>query len=81
MKDVQAAGETFSSQKITSSTSKPEISSLFSTFEGLFALLDPDPDPADQNQCGSESEILYKSIYMVETILFSPLYRCNCLKT
>ncbi len=24
----------------------------------IFALLDPDPDPADQNQCGSESETL-----------------------
>jgi hypothetical protein len=45
MKDVQATGEAFSPQKRTSSTSKHEIS--------LLALLDP--DPADQNQCGSGS--------------------------
>jgi hypothetical protein len=36
------------------STSKVEISSLFSIFVGKFALLDP--DPADQ--CGSGSEML-----------------------
>jgi hypothetical protein len=36
MKGVQATGETFSSQKKTSSTSKHEISSLFTTFMGQF---------------------------------------------
>jgi hypothetical protein len=51
MKDVQATREAFSHQERTPSTSKHEISSLFSTFAGHFALLDP--DPADQNQCGS----------------------------
>ncbi len=36
MKDVQATGEVFSPQKTTSSTSKHEISSLFSIFVGHF---------------------------------------------
>jgi hypothetical protein len=55
MKDVQDTGKAFSPQKRTSSTSKLEISLLFSFFVVIFTLLDPDPDPADQNQCGSET--------------------------
>jgi hypothetical protein len=43
-------------QKRTSSTSKYEISSLFHFLRVTFALLDP--DPADQNQCGSGSAAL-----------------------
>jgi hypothetical protein len=34
------------------------LSKLFSIFVGHFALLDPHPDPADQNQCRSGSETL-----------------------
>jgi hypothetical protein len=37
MKDVQATGEAFSPQNRTSSTSKHEISSLFSNFVGNFS--------------------------------------------
>jgi hypothetical protein len=51
MKDVQAKREAFSHQERISSTSKHEISSLFSIFAGHFAVLDP--DPTDQNYCGS----------------------------
>jgi hypothetical protein len=36
MKDVQVAGEAFSPKKTTASTSKPELSSLFSIFAGHF---------------------------------------------
>jgi hypothetical protein len=53
MKDVLAAGEAFSPQKRTPRTSKQEISSHFFISVGTFALLDPDPDPTDQSQCGS----------------------------
>jgi hypothetical protein len=28
----------------------------------LIVLLDPDPDPAHQNQCGSGSETLFKTV-------------------
>ncbi len=38
MKDAQATGDAFSSQKKPSSTSKPEISSLFSLFGSGSAL-------------------------------------------
>jgi hypothetical protein len=48
IKDVQASGELFIPQKRTSSTSKLEISSFL-----LFILALLDPDPADQNECGS----------------------------
>ncbi len=53
IKNVQATGEAFSPQQRTSSIPKLEISSLFSIFWVIFALLNPDPDPADKNQCGS----------------------------
>jgi hypothetical protein len=45
-------------QKRISSTSKLEMFTLFSIFWVIVALLDPDPDPADQNQYGSGSETL-----------------------
>ncbi len=48
MKDVQATRKAFSHQERTSSTSKHDISSLFSIFVGNFDVL----YPADQNQCG-----------------------------
>ncbi len=47
MKDDQATGEAFCLQKRTSYTLKHEIFKFFS--------LDPHPDPADQNECGSRS--------------------------
>ncbi len=61
MKDVQATGEAFRLQKRRFRTSGDEFSSFFLLFRDLFALLNPDqdphshrdPDPADQNQCGS----------------------------
>jgi hypothetical protein len=40
----------------------------FSIFVGLFALLDSDPDPAEQNQCGSGSETLVITRHRYETI-------------
>jgi hypothetical protein len=39
--DIQATGEVFSRQRRTSSISKHQISSLFSIFGVIFALLDP----------------------------------------
>ncbi len=51
VKNVQATGEAFSPQKITSSTSKHEISSLFLFLWAIFAF--HNPDLAGQNQCGS----------------------------
>ncbi len=59
IKDVQATGEAFSTQKRKSSTSKLKISSRFSIYVGEFCPLDrdlhsnEDPDLADQNQRGS----------------------------
>jgi hypothetical protein len=50
IKDVQATGEVFISQKKTTSTSKLKFSSLWWV---ILALLDPDPDPADQDEWGS----------------------------
>jgi hypothetical protein len=41
--DFHATGEALSPQKGTSRTSIHDISSLFSIFVSLFALLDPDP--------------------------------------
>ena len=49
--------------KRTSSTSKHEISHFFLFLLVIFALLDPDPDPAEQNHadpCGSGFETLIK---------------------
>jgi hypothetical protein len=51
IKDVQATGEAFSPQKRTSRTSKLGNFSLFIFLSVIFAVLNP--DPADQNQCGS----------------------------
>jgi hypothetical protein len=51
----------FSPQQRTSSTSKHQISSLFSIFAGHSRPLDPDSALADQNQCGSGFETLIKS--------------------
>jgi hypothetical protein len=45
MKDVQAAGEAFSPQNRTSSTSKQKKTSLLLWV--IFALLDPDPADID----------------------------------
>jgi hypothetical protein len=50
--DVQATGEAFGSQK-TVTTSNNAISLLLSIFVDHFC--PPDPDPSDQNQCGSGS--------------------------
>ncbi len=51
MKDVRATRE--GPQNRTSRTPNHEIFSLFKFFGVILALLDLDPDPADQNQCGS----------------------------
>jgi hypothetical protein len=48
LKDAQATGEAFSPQKRTSSTSKHENSVLFLFLWVIFALMDPDADPATQ---------------------------------
>jgi hypothetical protein len=53
MKDGRAMEEAFSRQKRTSSTSKHEISRFFLFLGIVFAILDPNPDPAHQNQCES----------------------------
>jgi hypothetical protein len=45
---TKVTGEALSPQKRKSSTSKLEISSLFLFLWVIFALLDPDPDPARQ---------------------------------
>ncbi len=59
LKDAQATGEAFSSQKRTSSTSKHEISLLFLFFGVIFALLDSDPAThINSDPCGSESKTL-----------------------
>jgi hypothetical protein len=49
MKDIQATGEVFNPQKPELQNMK--FSSLFSNSMGHIDLLDP--DPADQNHCGS----------------------------
>jgi hypothetical protein len=46
IKEVQATGEAFGTQKRTSSNVKHEISSLFLFLWVIFALLDPDSDPS-----------------------------------
>ncbi len=60
-------GEAFSPPKENIqwfSTSKHKISLPFFLFMcAIFASLDPDPDPADQNQCGSET--LYGTMYSI----------------
>jgi hypothetical protein len=44
----------------------------------IFALLDPDPDPADQNQCGSGSETLIKQLCLsVSTLERGSLSCCS----
>jgi hypothetical protein len=48
-KDVQATGDAFSPQKRTSSPSKHEIFNFFLFLWNIFALRDPDSEPADQN--------------------------------
>jgi hypothetical protein len=59
-----ATGKSFSPQKrISSGTSKHEIFKVISVLWVIFALLDTEPDPADQNQlnpCGSGSENVRK---------------------
>jgi hypothetical protein len=47
--DIQATRKVFIPQKVTSSTSNLKISSLLLV---IFAILDPDPDPTNQNGCG-----------------------------
>jgi hypothetical protein len=51
MKDIQAI-EASSPPKRLSSISKLNIF-YYAAFLVIFALLDPDPGPADENQCGS----------------------------
>ncbi len=51
MKDVQATA--FSPRKRTSRTWNMKRLNFLPFAWVIFALLDPDPDPADQNQCGS----------------------------
>jgi hypothetical protein len=58
--DVQATGEVFIPQKKTSSTSKFELSSLLWVIWPFWIririrITNADPDPADQNECGSGS--------------------------
>jgi hypothetical protein len=54
-KDVQATGEAFSTQKRTSNTSKHDTDSLSSLFLWII-FVHLDPDPADQNQCESDTD-------------------------
>ncbi len=65
IKDVQGTGEAVNHQKRTTSTSKDEISSLFSIIVGNFALLDPDP----VDQCGSGLETLVLGKNIMQTIM------------
>jgi hypothetical protein len=51
-------GEANSPQKRTSSTSSMKFLHFYLFSWVIFALLDLDPDPADQNQCGSGSTTL-----------------------
>jgi hypothetical protein len=79
IKDVQATVKAFSSQKRTSSTAKHEIY-LFFYFWGLFALLYVDPDPANQNQCGSWSATLTRTVNS-EKLLRNLLYTWTAVET
>jgi hypothetical protein len=45
-------------QKKLSSLKREHLALQNFTFVGYFALLDPDPDPADQNECRSGSATL-----------------------
>jgi hypothetical protein len=63
MEEAQATGEAFSLQKRTPSTVKYTTSSLFSGFGGHFALLYR--DPANQNQCGSLTQLLADENLMI----------------
>ncbi len=56
MKDVQATyihEKALALERENPALQKHEIFVNFFIFCGLFSFLDPDPDPADQNQCGS----------------------------
>jgi hypothetical protein len=71
MKDIQATGEAFSPQNGTSNTSQNIKFFLpFYIFVGNFA----DPDPADQNQCGSGSTtlcfFLLSMVLLCNTVFF-----------
>jgi hypothetical protein len=66
MEVAQAAGEAFSPQKRSSSTSKREIYSLFFPFLlVIFAHLHP--DPGDHNQCRFGSATLEKTVRLQMT--------------
>ncbi len=80
-KDVQAAGEFFIPQKVLFwdfKTSKHFKTWIFFTFVGHFALLEPDPDPADQNECGSMRirihNISYNKNYKISSLIFLLLH-------
>jgi hypothetical protein len=65
MKDAQATREAFSPQKTTYSTLNMKILDFFLFLWVIFALLDPDPEPATQinaDPCGSGSETLFSWI-------------------
>ncbi len=64
IKDAQATGEAFGTQKRTASTSKHENSLLFSVLWVIFALLDPKPATqlnADSFGSGSTTLLVTKS--------------------
>ncbi len=68
MKDAQATGEVFSSQKKTSSNSKQKFLYFFFICGQFFFAL-PDPDPATQikAECGSGFATLIKTLDLNET--------------
>jgi hypothetical protein len=83
MKHAQATEEAFSPQKRTSSTSKHKnsVRYFFLFLWVIFALLDPDPDPATQintDPCGSESETLGTVPPTVPLNILSILTNCEC---
>ncbi len=78
MKDVQASGKAFSSQKKNIHHFKTTIFLLFSLFH--FAYLNP--GQADQNKCGSGSATLLKvNVILDKAGQYIPPKRWNeCLK-
>jgi hypothetical protein len=62
MRDVQVAEEAFSSQK---EHPAHEIFFTFSISVGHLALLDPDPDLANQNQCRSIRIRNHNTVYIL----------------
>jgi hypothetical protein len=58
MKDIQATGEIHNLKREHAGLQSTTVLNFFFFLVDLFAHLDPDPDPTDQNQCSSESTTL-----------------------